>query len=128
MGKKSLTLKNTKVALKRKTAVPALYRDITSLIDHAKARVAFTFNSDLVILNWQIGKRIEIEILKQKRAGYGKQIVATLSQQLTEEYGTGYSIPAISRMLNFVKLYSNPEIVATLSQQFSWSHIIEFLI
>jgi len=42
------------------------------------------------MLYWQIGNRINTEILKDQRAEYGKQIVATLSRQLTEELGSGW--------------------------------------
>jgi len=40
------------------------------------------FNAALTTLYWQIGKRINDEILKGNRAGYGEQIVSTLSRQL----------------------------------------------
>ena len=43
------------------------------------------------MLYWQIGKRINEEILKNQRAEYGKQIVQKLSEQLTLEYGKGGS-------------------------------------
>ena len=45
--------------------------------------VAVTVNAGLTILYWQIGNRICQDILKQKRAEYGKEIVATLSQELS---------------------------------------------
>ncbi len=38
-----------------------------------------------------IGSRIRQDILKEKRAEYGKEIVVTLSRQLTVEYGKGLS-------------------------------------
>jgi len=37
----------------------------------------------MTLLYWQIGSRIRQDILKEKRARYGKEIVATLSQQLS---------------------------------------------
>jgi len=37
----------------------------------------------MTFLYWQIGSRIRQDILKEKRARYGKEIVATLSQQLS---------------------------------------------
>ena len=54
-------------------------------------------------LYWRIGKRIQSEILKGQRADYGKEIVATLSQQLTAEFGRGYSYSDLTRMINFAK-------------------------
>ncbi len=43
------------------------------------------------MLYWEVGNRIRREILENQRAEYGKQIILTLSKQLTEEYGTGWN-------------------------------------
>lgn len=51
--------------------------------------VAVAVNAEIALLYWNIGKRINQEVLNFNRAEYGKQIVATLSRQLTEEYGSG---------------------------------------
>lgn len=125
--KKNKVVAKTKKNIKPITTKVTLYKDIKSLIEKTQIQVAYSVNSSLVILNWQIGKRIQEEILKNKRAEYGSQIVATLSQQLTTEYGQGYTSSALTRMLLFYKHYLTQQKVATLSQQFSWSHIIEFL-
>lgn len=42
-------------------------------------------------LYWNIGKKINDHILGNQRAEYGKQILATLSQELTETYGRGWN-------------------------------------
>jgi hypothetical protein len=34
-------------------------------------------------MKWHIGHMIDVEVLKQKRAAYDQEIVATLSQQLS---------------------------------------------
>jgi predicted nuclease of restriction endonuclease-like (RecB) superfamily len=60
-----------------------LIGDIRSLIETARHNVAVTVNAGLTILYWQIGSRIRRDILKEKRADYGKEIVATLSRQLS---------------------------------------------
>ncbi len=60
-----------------------LIGDIRLLIETARQNVAVTVNAGLTILYWQVGNRIRQDILKQKRAEYGKETVATLSQQLS---------------------------------------------
>jgi len=60
-----------------------LISDIRRLIETARHNVSVTVNTGLTILYWQIGNRIRQDILKEKRAEYGKEIVATLSQQLS---------------------------------------------
>jgi predicted nuclease of restriction endonuclease-like (RecB) superfamily len=60
-----------------------LLQDLRNMIDQAKRSVASVVNTHLIALNWHIGRRIHSEILKKKRAGYGEEILATLSQQLS---------------------------------------------
>ncbi len=66
-------------------AIPAtrnLIKDLRKLIVQARQDVARSVNSSLVMLYWKMGQRIRKEILKEKRAEYGEEIVPTLSAQL----------------------------------------------
>src|SRR4030042_3798161 len=111
-----------------KTIAPkTLLNDLRELIASARQDVARQVNSALALLYWRIGKRIREDILKEKRAEYGEQIVATLSQQLTEEFGEGWSRYNLSRMIRFVECFPEEQIVATLSQQLGWSHFKEII-
>ena len=104
-----------------------LIGDIRGLIETARQNVAVTVNAGLTLLYWQIGSRIRQDILKEKRAEYGKEIVATLSQESTKEYGNGFSYSALTRMVRFAEVFPDTQIVATLSRQLSWSHFKEIL-
>ncbi|MBK8564918.1 MAG: DUF1016 family protein [Saprospiraceae bacterium] len=104
-----------------------LITDIRRMIEDTRQAVSQTVNAGLTLLYWNIGKRINEEVLQNERAAYGKQIIASLSRQLEGEYGKGYSIPALSRMCAFNEQFSDFGIVATLSQQLSWSHFIEII-
>lgn len=101
--------------------------DIRRLIEETRSAVASTVNAALTVLHWQVGKRINDEILEGDRAGYGEQIVHALSAQLQAEYGNGFSEKSIRRMMQFAESFADGEIVATLSRQLSWSHFIELL-
>ena len=105
----------------------ALFDEIRGLIEQTRSRVASTVNSALVLMNWHIGKRINDEILKNKRAEYGEEIVATLSQQLTSEYGNSFTRANLFRMIQFAEVFPNDEIVVTLSRQLNWSHFLAIL-
>ena len=59
-----------------------MFLEIKSLIEQSKQQVAITVNVIMSMLYWQIGQRINNEILKEQRAEYGKQIVLTLANQL----------------------------------------------
>ena len=104
-----------------------IFTEIKELIEDAKRNIATTINSALTLLYWKVGRIINDEILKSTRADYGKQIIATLSQQLSINYGNGFSYSSLTRMIKFVESFPDYEIVATLSQQLSWSHFKELL-
>jgi predicted nuclease of restriction endonuclease-like (RecB) superfamily len=104
--------------------IKILINDIHRMIDEARSAVAVTINTGLTLLHWHIGKRINKEILDGGRAKYGKQILATLSQELSREYGKGFNYSALTRMIRFAEVFPQKEIVATLSQQLSWSHFV----
>ena len=106
----------------------SLIQDLRQIIEQARGHVAATANYELTMMYWHIGERINREVLDNQRAEYGKQIVATVSQQLQEEYGEkGFEKSSITRMMKFAKLFPDKQIVATASQQLSWSHFVEIL-
>ena len=59
-----------------------LLKDIVSIIEETKTEVIVQSNSSLTLMFWHIGERIQNEILNNKRAEYGKQILVTLSREL----------------------------------------------
>jgi len=103
-------------------APPTLHADLRELILAARAQVAQAVNSGLTLLYWQIGDRIRREVLKEKRAAYGERIVQTLSAQLAEEFGAGFSRRNLFNMVKFAELFPDFKIVQTLSAQLGWSH------
>ncbi|WP_341755519.1 YhcG family protein [Candidatus Tisiphia endosymbiont of Ptychoptera albimana] len=105
----------------------SLIEDIKLLITQAKNRIARVANSEMTMVYWHVGKRIKEEILKDQRAEYGKQVVQFLAQHLSLEYGKSFSRISLVRMIQFYDHFSNIEISSTLSNQLSWSHIIELL-
>jgi hypothetical protein len=68
-----------------------LLKDLRELIAEARQDVARQVNSALVLLYWRVGRRIRQDILKERRAEYGGEIVPTVSAQLVPEYGEGFS-------------------------------------
>jgi predicted nuclease of restriction endonuclease-like (RecB) superfamily len=104
-----------------------LFSQIKLQIDQARRQVSVVVNQQLTQLYWNIGNAIQEYILGGNRATYGKEIIATLSQQLTAEYGTGYTTSSLSRMMSFYQCFPDKNILATLSQELSWSHFIELV-
>jgi len=104
-----------------------LIADVRSMIEQTRGQVARIVNAGMTLLYWRIGKRIQVEILGNQRAEYGKEILATLSQELSRDYGSGFSYSALTRMVRFSEVFSDGEIVATLSRQLGWSHFKEVI-
>ncbi len=107
--------------------VSGLFLEIKQLIEQSKNKIAVSVNSEMSILYWNIGNRINRNILENKRAEYGKHIVAILAGQLHTEFGSGWSEKQLRHCLRFVDVFPNFQIVSTLSRQLSWSHIKELI-
>ena len=106
----------------------SLIQDLRQIIEQARGRVAATVNYALSMMYWHIGERINREVLDNKRAEYGKQIVASVARQLREEYGSkGFDEKNIRRMMQFAQVLPNEQIVASVMRQLSWTHILQVL-
>ena len=104
---------------------PELLKDLRQIIDAARSHVAATANYELTAMYWNIGNRINNEVLKNERAEYGKQIVSQVATQLQEEYGTkGFEERTIRRMMQFAQMFPDFQIVSTLLSKLSWSHFL----
>jgi predicted nuclease of restriction endonuclease-like (RecB) superfamily len=99
-----------------------LLKDLRELIAEARQDVARQVNSALVLLYWRVGKRIRQDILQEKRAEYGEQIVATLSQDLSKEFGPGFTARNLANMVKFAEVFQDEKILHTLRAKLSWSH------
>jgi predicted nuclease of restriction endonuclease-like (RecB) superfamily len=111
----------------RTPSAAPLIGDIRTLIEETRSAVAVTVNTAMTLLYWRIGKRICEDILGNQRAGYGDEILVTLSQQLTADYGRGFSEKSLRHMIVFSETFPELEIVSTLSRQLSWSHFKEII-
>jgi predicted nuclease of restriction endonuclease-like (RecB) superfamily len=104
-----------------------LANDIKSLIEQSKQQVVLAVNATMSMLYWQIGKRINDEINKDRSETYGKQIVATLWRQLENDYGTAFSEKNLRRMMQFSEVFPDEKIVVSLIRQLSWTHILAII-
>src|SRR5437762_6616346 len=114
-GKAPRKLSSTKALARRSEGIsPSLFEDVRRLIESARQRVGFAVNSELVLLYWQMGKRIREDVLRAGRAEYGKRIVHTLCAQLTAEFGPGFTRRNVFNMLRFAEVFPDESIVHTL--------------
>lgn len=132
MAKKKPTPKSLTSAKGRAGQLPAtdaahLLVELRALISDAREQVARAVNSALVLLYWQIGARVRIEVLKSQRATYGEEICSTLSNELTPEFGSGFSRPNLTRMIRFAEVFPDRAIVLQAARQLGWSHFVEII-
>jgi predicted nuclease of restriction endonuclease-like (RecB) superfamily len=104
-----------------------LVNELSQLIEQSKNQVAVQANSAVTVLFWQVGNRINQNILQNKRAEYGKQIVPTVSAQLEKKYGRNFTEKNVRRMIRFAEQFTDFQIVVKLSRELSWSHFVELL-
>ncbi len=79
-----------------------LFDRVVQILEQARSNVVQSVNTNMVTAYWLIGREIVVEIQGGKeRAVYGKQVIETLSLQLTEQYGHGYSVPSVKSFRQF---------------------------
>ncbi len=86
-----------------------LFSELRGLIEQARQHVAQAANSTLTQLYWKVGERIGREVLRGQRAEYGEQIVSTLSTQLALEYGEGFGLRSVRRMVQFAEAFPDED-------------------
>jgi hypothetical protein len=96
-----------------------LLADLRGLIQQAREGVARAVDSSLTTVYWHVGRRIRQDILQEKRAEYGEQIVAALGRQLETEFGRGFSRRNLFNMVRFAEVFPDSRIVQALTAQLS---------
>lgn len=125
--KSSKALARPSAAKPAKRPARALMTDVREMIREARAGVARAVDSGLVTLYWHVGTRIREDLLKEKRAEYGKKIVQAVAGQLTAEFGRGWSRTNLFQMVRFAELFPDLRIVQSLTGQLSWTHFMAIL-
>lgn len=121
--KRKLALVRSSPTTPAKSGARVLLGEVREMILATRETLAQGVNAALVVLYWKIGQRIRIDLLKEKRAGYGEQIVHSLSGTLTSEFGRGFTKTNLFNMVRFAEVFPDAKIVHALSGQLSWTHL-----
>jgi predicted nuclease of restriction endonuclease-like (RecB) superfamily len=98
----------------------ALAGRIFTIIESARNRVRSVVDAEMVRAYWDIGREIvEDEQKGEKRAEYGKAVLARVSQELTARYGEGFNARNLRFMRQFYQSYQNWNAVRS---ELSWTH------
>lgn len=102
--------------------------DIRTIITRARNRAYQSINETLIRSNWEIGKRIvEEEQLGKQRADYGIQLIKSISQQLTTEFGSGYGVRNLAYFKQLYQYFPDWEILHARVQNLTWTHLKSIL-
>ncbi|GET45639.1 PDDEXK nuclease domain-containing protein [Capnocytophaga felis] len=101
-----------------------LLLELSALIESGQREVISYANSTLTLVFWQVGKRINEDVLNNERATYGKRIVPMIANELESKYGRNFMEKNIRRMMQFAEVFPDFQIVVTLSRQLSWSQFL----
>ncbi len=97
--------------------------DVRQLIEQSRQQVALAVNAELTLLYWNVGRRINQDVLGNQRADYGQQVVKTLAGQLAETYGKGWGEKQLRQCMQFAAVFPDESIVYALRRQLSWTHL-----
>ena len=104
-----------------------LFDEISALIEQSRRTIYVQASGTTTILFWKIGQRINCDVLENKRADYGKQVVLRVAAKLSDKYGRTFENRNLRRMMQFAEQFPDFEIVSSATTQLSWTHIVELL-
>jgi predicted nuclease of restriction endonuclease-like (RecB) superfamily len=104
-----------------------LFERVAVIIENRKYRAASHANQETTLMFWEVGQYINVAVLKNQRAAYGKKILTALSAKLVAKYGKNFSERNLYRMTLFAERFPDAKILPPLSAKLSWSHFVELL-
>ena len=122
-----------KIPSTSKPAAPALQvdqllGDLRKMIEAARLRVATAANAEVTLLYWRIGRKIHTEVFSGRaQPPTANQFLPRCRNNWSSSTAVDSRIPRLTRMAGFFVAFPEEAIVATLSQQLSWSHFRELL-
>lgn len=106
----------------------SLLLDVRNIICSAQ-QAAYNATSKVMVLTyWQIGKRIvEEEQAGQKRAEYGDNLLQLLGNELSKEFGSGFSDRNLRYFRRFYLLFKDEKIWNACVPNLTWTHFRSLL-
>ncbi len=128
MGKKRKRNVGDLVSADQPPDTAQLLADLRVLIEAGRAHVAQAVNAGMVLVYWSVGDRIRRDILGERRAKYGEQVIESLARDLTTEYGRGFGRRNLFQMVRFAEAFPDRQIVQTLSAQLGWGQAMSLTV
>ncbi len=117
-------------AASRSGNVPAGYArllaELKERIRSARIKAAFQVNRELILLYWDIGRRI---LERQRREGWGAKVIERLATDLRRAFPDmqGFSPRNLKYMRAFAEAYPDGRFVQQAVAQITWGHHVRIL-
>ena len=95
------------------------YGQIKNILTAARNKVYSAANFAMVEAYWHIGKSIVEQQGGEARAEYGAQLIKALSEQMTVDFGKGFTVANLKNMRQFYLTFQNSY---ALRSELSWTH------
>ncbi len=119
---------NTNLKPLNKPDYKALFSQIGNILTQSKKLAYQAVNSILTTTYWQIGKEIiEFEQGGKNRAEYGESTIKQLSDDLTKQFGKGFSYRNLQQIKKFYSCFEKVQTVSAQSFPLSWSHYVRLI-
>lgn len=105
-----------------------LFADVCGIIDRGRENAYAAVNNSIIETYWNIGRRIvEEEQQGKERAVYGEHLLDNLAQQLTHQYGKGFSTRYLRSFRRFYLVVDDFQIWKSRFPNLTWTHIFKAL-
>ncbi|MCI8365169.1 MAG: DUF1016 domain-containing protein [Eubacterium sp.] len=100
------------------------YEDVCFILRQAREQAYNSANGIMTYAYWNVGRRIvEQEQSGEKKARYGAYLIKNLSKQLTDEFGTGFSVANLRNCRQFYLTFSEGSYGFSIAGKIPWSHL-----
>lgn len=101
----------------------SLLQAARSIVEAGRNSAYQSVNTAMIFTYWRLGERIVIaEQSGHKRADYGKRIISLLSEDLTAQFGKGYSARALRQFRQFYLQFPDLEKWNACVPFLTWTH------
>ena len=105
-----------------------LYQDVRAILIDARDRAYNNANKIMTYAYWKVGQRIvEQEQDGKKRADYGAYIIKRLSQQLGDEFGSGFSVATLKNCRQLFQRFPEGSKGYQMIGDVKWSHLRDIM-
>ena len=100
------------------------YKDVRDILENARSNAYMMANDIMTYAYWNVGKRIvEQELKGSAKAKYGSYIIKRLAQELSDQYGTGFSIANIKNCRQLYVTFPQESFGYSMIGKVHWSHL-----